>query len=744
MKTKFSYSLMLIVLLLIVSCSTTKKNEPVLSEDKKGTFWDYHLSLDERTADLISKLTLEEKMSQLRHDAPAIPRLYIPAYNWWNEALHGVARFGRATVFPQPIGMAATFDEDLIHRIGIVISDEARAKYNAAVSIGNRKQYTGLTFWSPNVNIFRDPRWGRGMETWGEDPFLTGELAGAFVDGMQGDHPKYLKTAACAKHYVVHSGPEADRHSFNAIPPQKDFYETYLPAFRKMVVEHHVEAVMCAYNRTFSEPCCGSTYLLTDILRKQWGFEGHILSDCGAINDFYRHHKVTESQAESAALALESGVDLNCGSAFKSLKAAYDQGLIAEEQVDERLTTLLKTRFKLGLFDPPSMNPYNDIKPDVVNSKKHKQLAREAAQKSIVLLKNENNTLPLSKDLKEIMVVGPLASSVDAMLGNYYGTSDEITTILEGISGKIHLGTRMDYRHAFLLDRKNLNPLSYGIGEAKRADVTIAVIGLSTLLEGEEGEALASDYKSDRKNIKLPGAQAEYLKEIAEARGEDKPLIVVITGGSPIAIPEVEEFADAILFAWYPGEQGGHAVADLIFGDVSPSGRLPMTFPKSVDQLPDYEDYSMENRTYKYMKAKPQFPFGFGLSFTSFEYSNLKLNKESVKAGESVEVNCIIKNTGNMEGEEVVQLYLKDKDASVRVPEFSLNGINRIHLKPGETKEVSFTIKPDMMEIIDENGGGTIEPGEFQVFVGGAAPVPRSIELGAPQPLKADFRVNEN
>ncbi len=741
MKTRSLFIIMMIATFLLTGCGDKKQEQTnqKLAPDKTGTFWDYTLPLDERVADLVSKLSVEEKIGQMKYNSPAIERLDIPAYNWWNEALHGVARFGRATVFPQPIGMAATFDEDLIYRVSSAISDEARAKFNAAVELNNLTQYSGLTFWSPNVNIFRDPRWGRGMETWGEDPYLTGKLAGAFVRGMQGDHPKYLKTASCAKHYVVHSGPEGDRHHFNAKPPVKDFHETYLPAFKSLVIDSKVESVMCAYNRTYDKPCCGSEYLLTDILREEWGFEGHIMSDCWGINDFHRHHKATKNQAESAALAIQSGVNLNCGTAFESLHEAYKQGLVSEEEIDQRLSTLLKTRFKLGLFDPPGMVPYNNISKDIVNSPEHKAIAREAAQKSIVLLKNKDKVLPLSKNVKRLFVIGPNAANVDALLGNYHGVSPDLNTILEGISAKVNLGTRMEYRHGFLLDRENVNKIGWALSEAREADVTIVVMGLNTLLEGEEGEAIASPFKSDREDIQLPGKQVEYLKQIKE--NNDKPVIVVLTGGSPLAIPEVHEHADAVLFAWYPGQEGGNAVADVLFGDVSPSGKLPLTFPYSVDQLPPYDEYSMEGRTYKYMEEKPLYPFGFGLSYANFEYTAMDAGGTKHALKDSVEVKVKIKNTGQTDGEEVVQLYLSDKEASFRVPRYDLKRFQRVSLKAGEENEIRFKLAAKDFYAINDEGEEVLEPGNFVLTVGGSSPGSRSRELGAPEPITAGIMI---
>jgi beta-glucosidase len=715
-----------------------KKNTTEMTEKFDYPFWDYNLSLDERIEDLVSRLTLEEKVSQMLYNSPSIDRLGIPEYNWWNECLHGVARNGRATVFPQAIGLAATFDDELLFRVATAISDEARAKFNESVSIGNRGRYAGLTFWSPNVNIFRDPRWGRGQETYGEDPYLTSRLGIAFVKGLQGDHPRYLKAAACAKHYVVHSGPEALRHEFDAVPPRKDFVETYLPAFKALVQEAKVEAVMGAYNRTYGEPCCGSPYLLKEILREQWGFEGHILSDCWALRDFHEAHKVTEGPVESAALAINSGINLNCGDIFPYLTEAVAQGLVTEATIDERLITLLRTRFKLGLFDPSEMNPFNEVDSEVINMEEHRQLARETAQESIVLLKNDN-VLPIKKDLKYIYMVGHHAASNEILLGNYFGVSANLNSILEGVTGKVHSGTSIQYKYGTLLDRENPNPIDWTTGEAHDADVIMAVMGISGLLEGEEGEAIASEHKGDRPDIGLPRAQVNYIKKLRKAG--DKPIILVLTGGSPINISEIEDDVDAILFVWYPGEEGGNAFADIVFGDVNPSGRLPITFPKSVENLPPYEDYTMEGRTYKYMKEEPLYPFGFGLSYTSFEYEKLELGSDLVSQGDSLRVTVSIKNTGDRAGEEVVQMYLTDLEASSRTPRYSLRGFKRVSLEPGESKTIQFKIRPEYLMHVTEEGEEIYEPGKFRVTLSGSAPLERSKDLGMPDPVSADFEL---
>jgi len=683
---------------------------------------------DIRVKDLLSRMTPEEKCSQMVYNSPAIERLGIPAYNWWNEALHGVARMGRATVFPMPVGMAATFDSALIHRVASAISDEARAKYHAALKIGNITQYGGLTFWSPNINIFRDPRWGRGMETWGEDPFLTGILGTAFVQGMQGDHPVYLKTAACAKHFVVHSGPEKVRHEFNARPPEKDFRETYLPAFKRLVKEGDVESVMCAYNRTYDEPCCGSVYLLQDILRNEWGFTGHIVSDCWALTDFNQFHKVTASAEESAVKALVAGVDLNCGVAYRELMPALEKGLITEADIDRNLAFLLTTRFKLGLFDPPGSNPWDTIPETVINCQIHKQLSREAAAKSMVLLKN-TGVLPLRTDLHRYIVTGPLAADVNVLLGNYNGVPAEAVTILEGITAAVDPGSRISYHSGFLLTGEDPKAPRRNLFDVNNADATIVVMGINPLFEGEDGEAIATTMGADKHDIRLPENQIAYLKELTKER--TRPVIAVVTGGSPVDLSDVADLVDALLFVWYPGEQGGNAVADLLFGKTSPAGRLPVTFPRSVEQLPPFDDYSMEGRTYRYMSQEPLFPFGFGLSYTTFEYSDLQVTPGGISPGDSLLVQVNVINTGKVASDEVVQIYLSRSDLPFRTPKYDLKGFQRIHLNPGETRRLSFFLSPDAFLSVNMDGGELFYPGIVTLHAGGSLPDARSRELGA-------------
>jgi beta-glucosidase len=694
--------------------------------------------LDERVTDLIARMTLEEKIQQMMDRSPSIPRLQVHEYHWWNESLHGVARGGIATVFPQAIGMAATFDEPMMLRISTAISDEARAMYNAAVAQGYRKKHGGLTFWTPNINIFRDPRWGRGQETYGEDPYLTSRMGVAFVKGLQGDDPRYLKTAACAKHYAVHSGPERLRHEFDATATQKDLWETYLPAFEALVKEAHVESVMCAYNRYNGDACCAHNYLITDVLRKQWGFRGHVVSDCGAVGDLYTGHKLVPDMASAAALAVKSGVNLDCGTEYGELVDAVKRGLITEKEIDAALAELLKTRFRLGMFDPAGTNPYDALTPEVVNSEKHRTLAREAALKSIVMLKN-NGVLPLKNNLSYYFITGPTAASIEALVGNYYGVNSNLTTILEGIAAAIRPGSQLQYRQGILMDRANTNPIDWTTPNTKISDANFVVLGITGLVEGEEGAAIASHHFGDMIEYNLPQHQIDFLRKIKE--NNDKPVIVIITGGCPMNLSEVHELADAVLMAWYPGEVGGNAVADIIFGNASPSGRLPVTFPKSLSQLPPYEDYSMKGRTYRYMTEEPLYPFGFGLSYSKVSYEAVKLSAATIKPGATVTAEVTVKNTGDREVEEVVQLYLKDQQASVAVPAMALKGFQRLSLKAGESKTVTFTITPDMMKLINDKGVAVLEKGKFTVFAGGAVPIKRSEDLGAPKPVQAEFTV---
>ena len=702
-------------------------------------YLDTRLSYERRAADLVSRMTLEEKADQMMHSAPAIQRLGLPAYNWWNEALHGIARSGTATVFPQAIGLGATFDPGLIYRVADAISDEARAMYHAAIKQGYHEQYGGLTFWSPNVNIFRDPRWGRGQETYGEDPFLTGQLGAAFVRGMQGDDPQYLKTAACAKHFVVHSGPEKLRHEFDAVVSEKDLNETYLPAFHSLV-NAGVEAVMCAYNATDGEPCCANHRLLQDILVQSWGFKGHILSDCWAIADFYSRsgHHFSADAAEASAEAVRNGVVLNCGNSYGSLVDAVKRGLITETEIDHALSHLMVTRFKLGMFDTDENNPYAQIGPEVINSSAHRALALETAEKGIVLLKN-NGVLPLRNDLPKYFITGPNAANVDALIGNYYGVNPEMVTFLEGISAAIAPGSQLQYRTGILLDRPNTNPADWTTGNAAGSDANFAVLGITGALEGEEGAAIASDHAGDMLEYIIPPHQIEFLRKLKQ--GHNKPVIAIITGGCPLNLSEVQEIADAVIMAWYPGEEGGHAVADILFGKVSPSGRLPVTFPKSLEQLPPYEDYNMAGRTYRYLEAEPLYPFGFGLSYTTFEYNNLKLSASEITPDGSTVASVTVKNSGAYPADEVVQVYIHDVMGSSPTPLFSLKGVKRIHLRPGEETTVQFAIGPEQLALVLNDGSQMVEPGDFKIYAGGCLPTQRSRELGMPGWQEATLKV---
>ena len=695
------------------------------------------LALDERVENLISLMTLEEKAGQLMFEAPAIERLGIPHYSWWNECLHGVARNGRATVFPQAIGMAASFDPDLMYRIGEAISDEARAKFNANRKVGYMDRYAGLTFWSPNVNLFRDPRWGRGQETYGEDPLLISKIGVSFVKGLQGDGP-YLKVAAMAKHYAVHSGPEKLRHVFDAVVSDYDLWNTYLPGFESLVVDADVEGVMGAYNRTNGIPCCAHPYLMQDILRGKWKFDGYYVSDCWALVDLHNGHKTSASKEAAAADALNVGCNLNCGNTYPALLDAIKEGLTTEESIDNNLKQLLPTRFRLGLFDPKGSVLFDNISTEVVRSKKHIDLSYEAASKSVVLLKNEDNLLPLDPNLRSLFVTGPMAANSQALLANYYGISDDLKTLLEGISSNVADHTAIRYVQGSLMDRPNVNPMDWYSEEADVADVTIACMGISQLMEGEEGEAIASPSSGDREYITLPPHQIDYIKLI---RSKAKKLVVVITGGSAISIPEVHDLADAVIYAWYPGEQGGQAVGDIIFGKINPSGKLPVTFVKTIDDLPPYEDYDMSNRTYRYFKGDPLYPFGFGLSYSQIEFNNLTSNTNQFRQGAELMLSIDVKNLSEIPAEEVVQVYVSKEDKSVDDPRLSLKDFRRIHLNPGETMSVKFDLDEKAFSEYDANGNLNLEEGNYKVIVGSAAPVNRSSVLGSPMWRTTDIQV---
>ncbi len=685
-----------------------------------------------RVADLVARMTLAEKLEQLLFNAPAIPHLNIPAYNWWGEALHGIARNGRATVFPQAIGMAATWNPDLIEQVASAIGDEGRAKYHATLRrYGETGHYQGLTFWSPNVNIFRDPRWGRGQETWGEDPHLTGEMGTAFVRGLQGDDPHYLKAAACAKHYAVHSGPENKRHEFDAHVSLRDLYTTYLPAFKKLVTEAKVEAVMGAYNRTNGEACCASQLLLVDILRGEWGFDGHVVSDCWALNDLHTTHGVTADAAASAALAIQCGCDLECGQTFAHLGEALQRGLISEDDIDRAVTRIYTTRFKLGMFDPQEQVPFASIPESVINSDAHRRLAYTAALESMVLLKNDNAILPL-RNLRSLYVIGPTAANAEVLMGNYYGLSESLTTLVEGIVAATPEGVRLEYRPGTLLLHAPASLSPWTTMDASRSDVVIACMGLSPQMEGEEGDAIESPVDGDRIEIGLPAVQADYLRLLKQ---NGSRLVLVLTGGSAIALDDIADLADAILFVWYPGQEGGRAVADILFGNAAPGGKLPVTFPRSLDQLPPFEEYAMTERTYRYATAEPQFPFGFGLSYTRFAYDAIEA-PATIAAGDALPVHVSLSNAGAVDAEEVVQLYLSPAEPAPGDPLYTLVGFRRLALPAGTTETIVFTLSPDLLATVDEGGHSAIRPGAYRLTAGGSSPGSRSAVLGAPPPVE--------
>ncbi len=855
---------------------------PVAAQEPAPSYLNPDLGFESRARDLVSRMTVEEKVSQLTNQAAAIPRLGVPAYEWWNECLHGVARAGVATVFPQAIGLAATFDEPLLHEMAKVIADEARAKHHQFVRQGKRGRYQGLTFWSPNINIFRDPRWGRGQETYGEDPYLTGRLGVAFVKGLQGDDPRYYEVIATAKHFAVHSGPEPDRHHFDARPTERDLHETYLPAFRVLVQEGKVASVMGAYNRVNGESASASQRLLQDILRKEWGFDGYVVSDCGSIDDIYMRHKLVPTAEEASALGVTKGCDLECGSAYRTLGKALQRGLLREEDLDVAVRRLMLARMKLGMFDPPERVPYAQVPYRVNDAPEHDRLARRVAQESIVLLKN-GGILPLRKDLGAIAVVGPNADDLVTLLGNYNGTPSHPVTILAGIRNAVspvtrvlhargvdlvegrqdpraaeaigpaflrpapgssergltgayfrgrdlqgepvltRLDPKVDFRwdrgaptdepvargelpaeralegdsfsirwtgtllppvsgeyeltvtgndgvRLFVDGRKVLEewsetsvaravsarvsleagrahdlkleyfegtrdaevrlgwklpgtgtPFEEALNAARAADAVVFVGGLTAEVEGEEMKVSYPGFAGgDRTDIELPAVQKKML-EALHATG--KPVVLVLTTGSALGVRWAQEKLPAIVLAWYPGQQGGNAVADVLFGDTNPAGRLPVTFYESVAQLPPFADYAMEGRTYRYFRGEALYPFGHGLSYTRFEYSGLQLSRTRLGAADRLEVSLDVKNTGPRDGDEVVQLYARDVETKRPAPIRELRGFERVGLKAGEQRKVRFTLVPgrDLARWDEARRAFAVEPGEFEIEVGASS-----------------------
>jgi len=869
--TIFKRIILILLVFPMTNCITQRGDMPI--KPQKGNsemplYLQYNRPTSQRVDDLVSRMTLEEKISQMQFDAPAIEHLGIPEYNWWNECLHGVARAGVATVFPQAIALAATWNTELMYDVATAISDEARAKHHEFQKNNSKKIYQGLTFWSPNINIFRDPRWGRGQETYGEDPFLTSRMGVEFIKGLQGDDPKYLKVVATPKHYAVHSGPEPDRHHFNAKTDKRNLYDTYLPAFEACIKEAKAYSIMGAYNRYNNESCCASDTLLQQILRNTWGFDGYVVSDCGAINDIWKNHKIVATAPEAAALAVKRGCDLNCGNQYPNLLDAVELKLISEKEIDISIKRLMTARMKLGMFDPVEKVAYSQIPFEVNNCEKHRILSKKAALESIVLLKNENQTLPLKKNLKSIAVIGPNADDVNVLLGNYNGTPTNPVTILQGIKHKVSENTEVKYAKGCIIAENNITELKpipleflnsngksglkgeyfsnmkfsgnpvltryenvdfnwitnapdtivgndqfsicwtgyliprvsgeYNLGVkaddgfrlflddnkivelwqdqaaiskskkvqleanqkykikleyyengggasvklgwvppdtennmnkdsarlmkealkiAENSDAVIIVGGISSRLEGEEMDVNIEGFDGgDRTNIKLPAIQRKLLKKLHKT---GKPTIFILLNGSALAVNWADKNLSSILEAWYPGQEGGNAVADVIFGDYNPAGRLPVTFYKSVKQLPPFDDYDMKNRTYRYFKGKPLYPFGYGLSYTNFEYSDIKLSSKQITKDKNVSLSVNLKNTGEVDGDEVVQLYVSDLESSIHTPIKSLRAFDRIHLKAGKQKTISFELKPDDFSIIDNNGNRIIEPGEFQIQIGG-------------------------
>ena len=695
-----------------------------------------------RATELVEQMTVEELASQLRFDADEIERLGIPAYNWWNEGLHGVARAGTGTVFPQAIGLGATFDEELLKEVGEAISIEARAKYNEQSAQGDRDIYKGLTIWSPNVNLFRDPRWGRGHETYGEDPYLISRLGVNFIKGLQGDG-EYLRTAACAKHFAVHSGPEALRHHFDAKADMKDMWETYLPQFEACVKEAKVEAVMGAYNRTNGEPCCAHSYLMDDVLRGQWEFEGHYVSDCWAVRDFHEQHKVTSRPEESVKLALEKGCDVNCGCTYQRILDAYAEGLIPLEHLKRSAIRLFTTRFLLGLFDETE---FDKIPYEKVECKEHLELASRATKECVVLLKNDG-ILPLKKDeIKTIGVIGPNANSRAALIGNYHGTSSRYTTILEGIQDYVKDDVRVLYSEGCHLYKDRVEPLAVAgdrLSEARtvanHSDVVILCLGLDETLEGEEGDTGNSYASGDKIDLQLPESQRILLEAVKET---GKPFVLLVMAGSAMDLCYANEHANAILQPWYPGARGGKEIAQILFGEVSPSGKLPITLYRNTEDLPSFEDYAMKGRTYRYIESAPLYPFGYGLTYSDVKVSNAALkNAVSYADIKQEEIVVVVKavNDGSVDTDEVIQVYVRVEGSDNEVRNTKLAAFKRIHLAAGEEKEVELTIASDSFATINELGKKAWDGTGASIYVGFGQPDERTKVLTGQSAIKIEI-----
>ena len=686
------------------------------------------LPLDVRVQDIISRLTLEEKVQLMKHAAPAVPRLGIPAYNWWNEALHGVARTKeKVTVFPQAIGMAATFDTEALQLMGDMTSSEGRALFNEDLKAGKTGSiYRGLTYWTPNINIFRDPRWGRGQECYGEDPYLTGKMGSAIVCGLEGSDSHYLKAVACAKHYAVHSGPEGNRHSYDAHVSLYDLWDTYLPAFRELVTKAKVHGVMCAYNRLEGQPCCGHNELLQDILRNQWKFDGYVTSDCWAVSDFAKYHKTHSNDTEAVADAVLAGTDLECGDLYQKLQQGVERGIISEKEINVSLARLFEIQFKLGMYDPADRVPYSTIGREVIECDAHKAHAYKMAQESMVLLKNHKNILPLNpKKIKRIALIGPNMDNGSTLLANYFGVPSEIITPYKSLKKRFGNTIQIDTLTGVGIVQKLEGAPSFAqvAAQAKKADIIIFVGGISADYEGEAGDAGAAGYggfaSGDRTTMKLPAVQTELMKELKKT---GRPLILVNMSGSVMSFDWESRNADAILQAWYGGQAAGDAITDVLFGDYNPAGRMPLTTYMNDEDLPDFEDYSMANRTYRYFKGDVRYPFGYGLSYTTFAYQPLS-NASVVKTGESIKVTTTVTNIGKRDGDEVVQLYVSHpQNGNTRVPLRALKGFKRIHLNKGESQTVTFTLSPEELALVDNKGNLVQKEGPVELYIGGGQP----------------------